>query len=116
MNYSENQLINLAKNNPKELVRILNSPGVNITTLTFGAETLGGEVLDEELVLPTLTHLLKHVHVVVREGALMGISAFYFGKIPPPEILSKLVAISNNDPSPTIRTDAKNLLQGFEGK
>lgn len=116
MNYSENQLIALAKNNPHELVRILNSPGADIRMLANGAETLGGEVTDEKLVIPTLMHLLKHVHTVVREGALMGISTFYFGKKPPQEILDKLIFISNHDPSPTIREDTKSFLQGFEDK
>lgn len=114
MSYSENQLNDLAKNNPKELSRILSSPNADIRMLTFGAEILGGEVTDETLVLPALKILLKHVHATVREGAMMGVSSFYIDKKPPTEILEKLKSMSVNDPSPTIREFASTLLKDYE--
>lgn len=77
MGYSEFQLTALATSNPKELVRIITSPNSDVHALTFGAEILGGEVKDESLVLPALRQLLKHVNAVVREGAMLGVSAFY---------------------------------------
>ena len=92
MSYSQNQLKMLAQSNPKELARILISPNADVHTLTFGAEFLG-EVPDERIVLPTLRQLLKHVNAIVREGAMMGLSAFYLEHKPPSDIIDKLRAI-----------------------
>ncbi len=116
MSYSENQLTALAQKNPKELVRILTSPHADVRTLTFGAEILGGEVTDEELVLPALRMLLKHINAIVREGAMMGVSSFYMEKLPPQDILERLQAISKSDPSPTLKEFAKQILEEFEEK
>lgn len=116
MNYSENQLIELAKNNPKELARILTSSSANTHTLTFGAEILGGEVEDEEIVLPALRILIKHINAVVREGAANGISSFYSMKeVPPPQdIWNRLKVMSTNDPSPSLRETCEIMLKDFE--
>lgn len=113
MSYSENQLMFLAKNNPKELIRIITSPNADTHTLTFGAEMLGSEVADELLVLPALRQLLKHINAVVREGALIGLSAFYFERKVPQDILEKLKLMSIHDPSPTIKDYATALLEQF---
>ena len=113
--YSENELEALAITNPKELSKILSSPNGDVNTLTFGAELLGGEVKDESLVLPPLRMLLKHINAVVREGAMIGVSAFYSDKsLPPSDILDKLKMISNSDPSPVLREYAKGLLDDFK--
>jgi vesicle coat complex subunit len=114
MNYSDNQLTALAQKNPKELARILSSPNADIRMLTYGAEILGGEVNDEEVVLPVLKLLLKHMNAIVREGALLGVSSFFINKKPPADILEKLKAMSIGDPSPTIKDTAKGLLKDFE--
>jgi len=114
MNYSENQITELAQNNPKELVRILISPDVDVRTLTYGVEVLGGEISDEELVVPVFRKLLKHVNAMVREGAMMGIAAFYDGKKPPRDILERLKALASSDPSPTNKETAKSLLSDLE--
>jgi len=114
MSYSDNQLTALAQNNPKELARILSSPNASTSMLTFGAEILGGEVKDEEVVLPVLTKLLKHVNAIVREGAVLGISAFYVDKTPPTDILEKLKSMSMSDPSPAIKDTVKSMLKDFE--
>jgi hypothetical protein len=114
MIYSEQQLISLAHNNPKELARILTSPGGDIRMLTCGAEILGGEVKEESVVLPALRILVKHVHANVREGATIGISSFYTEKKPPQDILDKLKAMSVSDPSPAIREYTKAILKDFE--
>jgi hypothetical protein len=113
MSYSQNQLKTLSQSNPKELARILSSPNADIHTLTFGAELLG-EVEDERIVLPTLRQLLKHVNAVVREGAMMGLSAFYLERKPPQDILDKLRAMTKNDPSPSNKEFADTLLKDFE--
>jgi hypothetical protein len=113
MSYSETQLNALAKENPKELARILNSPNTDVHTLTFGAELLGGEVKDEEIVLPVFRRLLKHVNAIVREGAMLGISAFYMDNKPPQEIVERLGLILKSDPSPTNRDSASSLLGDY---
>lgn len=113
MSYSQNQLKTLAQNNPKELARILSSPNADIHTLTFGAELLG-DVADERVVLPTLKQLLKHVNAVVREGAMMGLSAFYLERKPPQDVLEKLRAMAKADPSPSNKEFADTLLKDFE--
>lgn len=114
MNYSEAQLTQLAQSNPKELARILTSPNASTQTLTFGAEILGGEVKDEEIVLPVLRKLLKHVNAIVREGAAIGISSFYLEKKPPQDILDRLKVMASNDPSPAIRDTAKSMIEDYE--
>jgi hypothetical protein len=113
MNYTENQLTQLAKTNPKELARILISPNASTHTLTFGAELLGGEVADEALVLPVLRQLIKHVNAIVREGAAIGISSFYMDKKPPADILERLKRMAASDPSPTLKEYAKSMLEDF---
>ena len=114
MNYSENQLTQLAKTNPRALAQILISPNADTRVLTFGAEILGGEVTDEEIVLPVLRVLLKHVNAIVREGACIGVSSFYMDKRPPRDVMDKLKLMSTNDPSPAIKDYAKVMLQDYE--
>lgn len=114
MNYSENQLTQLAQTNPKELARILTSSNASVPMLTFGAEILGGEVKDETIVLPVLRQLIKHVNAIVREGAAIGISSFYMEKKPPQDILDRLKIMASNDPSPTLKDYAKSMLEDFE--
>lgn len=114
MSYSDAQLTTLAQTNPKELARILVSPNNDTRTLSLGAEILGNEVKDEAIVLPVIRQLLKHVNAIVREGAVIGASSFYITKKPPRDILDKLKAISNGDPSPTLKDYAKSVLGDFE--
>ena len=114
MSYSEIQLKALAQTNPTELVRILTSPNADTHMLTFGAEILGGEVADENIVLPALRRLLKHVNAVVREGAMIGVSSFYMEKKPPQDVLDRIRTMSTTDPSPTIKEYALTILKDFE--
>lgn len=113
MSYSPNQLKSLAQTNPKELARFITSPNTNAHMLVSGAELLGETVSDEEIVLPALRQLLKHVHALVRESALTGLSSFYSEKKPPQEILDRIMLMSDNDPSPDIKEYAKSLLGEF---
>jgi hypothetical protein len=114
MIYSKTQLINLAKTNPKELIRSLISPNADIHMLTSGAEILGEEVSDETLVLPVFKQLLKHVHATVREAAAIGVSSFYLEKKPPQDILDKLKSMSMTDPSPNLKDYIRTILKDFE--
>lgn len=116
MNYSETQITELAHSNPKELARILISPDVDVRTLTCGVEILGAEVLDEELALPVFRKLLKHVNAIVREGAMMGVAAFFDGKKYPRDILDRLKTLSISDPSPTNKETAKSLLSDIDSQ
>lgn len=113
MSYSPNQLKSLAQTNPKELARFITSPNADTHALTSGAELLGEKVSDELIVLPALRQLLKHVHALVREAALTGLSSFYLEKKPPQEILDRLLVMSNDDPSPLIKDYAKSVLEDF---
>jgi len=113
MSYSQNQLKALSQSNPKELARILTSPGIDVHALTFGAEFLG-EIADERIALPTLRILLKHVNAVVREGAMMGLSSFYMERKPPQDILERLRTMSKTDPSPSCKEFAGTILKDFE--
>ena len=112
MSYSQNQLKTIAQNNPKELARILTSPNADVTTLTFGAELLGDT--EERIALPALKQLLKHVHAVVREGAMMGLSSLYMERKPPRDVIERLQAMSKTDPSPSNKEFAETLLKEFE--
>lgn len=114
MSYSENQITDLAHNDPKELVRILSSPDVEARVLTYGVEILGGEILDEDMVVPVFRKLLRHMNALVREGTMMGIAAFYDRKIVPRELVDRLKIISLNDPSPINKETAKSLIADLE--
>lgn len=113
MSYTDKQLIQMAQNNPKELVRLLTSPNADIKMLTVGAEILGLEVKDESLVAPTLRLLLKHMNALVREGACIGVSSYYMNHRPPSDIVDRIKTMSTNDPSVIVRDYSKTLLQDF---
>jgi hypothetical protein len=113
MSYSQNQLKLLAQTNPRELARVITSPNADTHMLTVGAELLG-DVPDERIVLPALRQLLKHVHALVREGAMTGLSSFYVERKPPQDILERLRVMSRNDPSPNLKEYAQQLIKDFE--
>lgn len=113
MNYSQNQLKTLVQSNPKELARVITSPNPDTHLLAIGAELLG-DVSDERIVLPALRQLLKHVHALVREGAMTGLSSFYIEKKPPQDILDRLRVMIKTDPSNDLREYAQSLLKNFE--
>jgi hypothetical protein len=114
MSYTDNQLRILARDNPKELVRIISSPNGDVKTLASGAEILGEDVFDESLVIPTLRMLLKHSHAFVREGAMIGVGAFFSDKKPPRDILERLRVMSASDPLPANKEAAKDLIETLE--
>src|SRR5271167_4740744 len=114
MNYSQNQLKSLVQSNPKELARIITSPNADAYMLALGAELLG-EATDERIVYPALHQLLKHVHALVREGAMTGLSSFYMDKKPPQDILDRLRVMSKSDPAPNNKEFASTILGDWEG-
>lgn len=114
MKYSEDQLVVLAKTNVEELIKTLSDPGTDSVTLTFGAEIIGSEIKDEQVVLPVLKKLLRHINALVREGAVIGVLSFYTDKSPPQEILDRLRYIISNDPSNTLKSFAKDSLEELQ--
>ena len=119
MTYSENNLLFLARNNPKELARMLTSSFADTQMLAVGAEILGEQVEDKEIVYPILKQMIKHINATVREGAAAGIAAFYnpqkeMRQEMPQELLSKLKSMSINDPSPNLRDYIKSILEDFK--
>ena len=109
MKYTEYQLIQLAQDNPQELIKIMNNHN-DARTIISTVEILSTEVSDETLVLPVLNRLLKHIHATVRESALSGVASFYAVRAMPTEILTQLKSISEEDPSSLLREYAKDLL------
>lgn len=109
MKYTEYQLIQFAQTNPQELIKILNTHS-DMRVIASTVDILSSEVSDEKLVLPVLLKLLKHIHATIRESALSGVSSFYAEKKLPPDILSQLKVIADNDPSSLLRDYAKDLL------
>jgi hypothetical protein len=115
MKFSDVQLTALAKSKPEELARILTTPKTDIRTLSFGIEILATEAVVEDIVLPPLKMLLKHVHAVVREGALIGVQAFYgANRRPPADIIARLASIAEHDPSPACKELAHDLIQEWK--
>lgn len=113
MNYSIEQIKQLAKTNPQELTILLSSATKDIPLLSNGIEILSEENIKEELIIPLFKKLLKHVHVLVRESTVLAISNYYEKKLPPNDILIKVEAISKNDPSNDLREFASDILNNF---
>jgi hypothetical protein len=113
MKYSEEQLMQLSKNNLNEFLRVLNEPTTSSVELTFGAEILGSEIKDEKIILPILKRLLKHINSLVREGAVIGVTCFYIDTKPPSEILDRLQQIATSDPSNNLKSFAKGVLEDY---
>ena len=68
--------------------------------------------------LPVLRQLLKHISAIVREGALIGLSAFYLYKEHkvkfPQDVLERIKIMAQSDPSPTIKECAKSIIEDWE--
>ena len=113
MSYSAEQLKDLAKNNPKELINIIERNISNIPILTEAIENLGEETKDEAIVLPIFKRLLKHIHAQVRESTVLAVMSFYVNKKPPQDILDRLKAMVKSDPSPIVRDCGEDALNNF---
>ena len=116
MRYSTQKLQELAQTDPQELIKIINNHyRTDIKTMALAIEILGEEVEDETIILPVVIKLLKHVHVLLREGAILCALSFYAEKkLPfPQEIADRLKFISQNDPSGDVRDLASDTLKDF---
>lgn len=110
MNYSEEHLLSLAHDNPKELVGILLNPRCATPILILGVEILATEVKGEDFVVPVLKRLLNHINAGVRESAVISVASFYVNSKPPLDILDRVKEISNTDPSIYLKEYAKDIL------
>lgn len=68
----DTEFLRLAKEDPEELIRLIESGPLANTELTFAAEYLG-EVVDDWRVEQILLGLLQHKSVIVVEGAIYGL-------------------------------------------
>lgn len=114
MNYSSTQLQNIAKNDPEELIKIIERNNSNVAILTNAIEILGEEVRDEIIMLPVFRRLLKHIHAQVRESTLLAISFFYNNNPPPQDIIDKMKVIIKSDPSSIVRDCCQDILNNFK--
>lgn len=112
MNYSSQQLTQIAKTNPQELIKIINNCyGSDMQTISLAIDIMGEEVSDEALVTPLIRKLLKHIHVLIRESAIMCVASFYIDKEVPKDIANRLEIISKNDPSNNLKELARDTLK-----
>jgi predicted helicase len=95
----------LAKQDPPRLLRMLKT-GLKPAFLTHAAE-IAGRQLSSDVVLGTLLELLAHESPLVREGAIYGLSAHVGDHVD-----AALRKLAENDPSPGVRTAARDALGG----
>lgn len=114
MSYSHEQLLKLAQTDTEKFLQILNSPKSDTYSLSIGAEILGEEIADETIALPIFKKLLKHINAVVREGAVIGITALFFDKPLPSDILERLKDIAIHDPSPALKKYAAEVVKDYD--
>ena len=114
MRYTTEQIRQLAKTKPQELIKLLSGSANDISLLTDIVEILSEEVSDEVIMLPVFRRMLKHVHVLVRESTILGISNFYIDRTPPPDIVNRLETISKSDPSTDLKEFASDILKSFK--
>ena len=65
MIYSNEDLKQLAQNNSKEFLRIINSSTLKVKDLAAAVEILGEDITDEIAALPIFMRCLKHVHLFI---------------------------------------------------
>jgi HEAT repeat protein len=74
--------------------------------LTFAAEIAGRELPTAKVIVPLL-ELIRHASPVVREGAVYGLSMHDDERV-----IAELRRIADADPSPGVRTAARDVLEG----
>ena len=104
--YCEALFRELADQAPAELALIVSRGLLNPAKLTYAAEILGSTA-ERSLVVSTLLPLLRHSSPVVREGVVYGLAPHLS-----PEVITRLRAVAEHDPSPAVRTTAREALDG----
>jgi vesicle coat complex subunit len=115
MSYSTQQLKQIAKTDPQELVKIINNNyRTDSKTIALAIDVLGEEISDETIVVPLVKKLLRHAHMLIRESAIMCAANFYDGKELPQDIIDRLKVLSKTDPSNIIKDLATDTLKDFK--
>ncbi len=111
MNYTESQLISLAKGETEKLIKLLISATEATKVLIMGAEILTEEIDDETLVLPVLLSLLKNKNAALRECAATLFFSFYEkNKSLPQDVIDILTVVAATDPSHNIKSYVNDML------
>ncbi len=98
--HCEDEFEYLARENPADLVRLMNEElASKPALLTFAAEALGS-VRDSRFVMQTLIPLLNHQEPVVREGAVIGLMGHTASSI---EVRTALRQRAARDESPGVK-------------
>lgn len=113
MGYSTAQLKQIAQDNPEELIQIITSYISDVQILVPAIEILAETKIGENLILPVIKRLLRHIHASVRESALIAVSSFYIDKELPVDILDRVKIISKSDPSSIVKSCAADILEDF---
>lgn len=98
----------LVEEDPRELVRMIESGDLRPSDLTHAAE-IAGRIPDSDLVRPALVRLLNHASPLVREGAIYGLVPHWSA-----EVATQLQLMSGDDPSPGVREAASEVLENAE--
>ncbi len=110
MSYGEEYFIELAANDPEQLVELIKGSTLSTVELTFAAEAMGLADSSTKLVEATLLPLLDHKEALVREGALYGLSY----RLVSSAAKKKIMALAKDDPSKGVRDSAKETLFWME--
>ncbi|MGV3623643.1 MAG: hypothetical protein ACO1OB_22680 [Archangium sp.] len=103
---SEQWFERLAEHEPLRLFQLIAQRVLEPQHLTFAAE-IAGRVPNAALVVEFLVPLLDHAHSVVREGAVYGLAPHLAQSMRAREAL---LFVQDNDPSPGVRTAAREAL------
>lgn len=115
MRYSLNELERIADNNINDLIKIINSTSsFDIPTIANAISLLGEVGEDEDIIYSIIKRYINHVHVLLRESAIICASYFYKGKKLPKDIKQKLLFIRDNDPSVDLKELAKEILNDLK--
>jgi hypothetical protein len=107
----DNMFSFLLKEKPEDLLNLVKSKILNSADLTFAAEMLGNSNIPG--VEEALVELLDHASVVVREGAIYGLTAC---KELSREALNRLSKVKEWDSNATIRSVAGTALEEIAGR
>ncbi|MGN6109036.1 MAG: HEAT repeat domain-containing protein [Kofleriaceae bacterium] len=97
----------LARTDPKRLLKLISGNRLAFHDLTFAAEAAGKIAQADDEVVHVLLPLLEHRSPLVREGAIYGLSPFATSR---QWVMMRLECIAAKDPSPGVREAAREAL------
>lgn len=106
--WSEASFERLARENPEQLIGIIETGKLAPALLTYAAE-IAGKALPSSKVAPILLKLLAHESAVVREGAIYGLAGHAEQRVK-----DSLRKLAETDSSPAVRMAAAEILKGHE--